>query len=380
MVVSDRWSRTRVGSLLVATARGAELSRERSARLGPWRRPLAIYDPGKIVLDVVVAVALGGDCAADVAVLRAQPGVFGLVASDPTVSRLIATLAGDVDAALGAIASARAVARARVWGRPGAPVADGRVVINLDATVVIAHSEKEFATRTWKKTFGFPPLLAYADHGDGGTGEPLSGLLRPGNAGSNTAADHVEVFDAALTQLPEPWRTPGAHGRRPVLVRTDAAGATHAFTHLAAMGVEFPVGAYLHHFDIHWVLAQLPGQAWTPAYQVRAPHAGEPGPVIEPRDGAAVAEATGLVDLSAWPVGTRLILRRERPHPGAQLRITDVEGHRIVGMLTNTPGGPLPDLELRHRRHARVEDRIRNAKNTGRRNLPSTIWPKIGSG
>jgi hypothetical protein len=102
--------------------------------------------------------------------------------------------------------------------------------------------------------------------------------------------------------------------------------------------------------------------------------------VIEPRDGATVAEATGLVDLSAWPVGTRLILRRERPHPGAQLRITDVEGHRIIGMLTNTPGGPLADLELRHRRHARVEDRIRNAKNTGRRNLPSTIWPKIGSG
>jgi hypothetical protein len=91
---------------------------------------------------------------------------------------------------------------------------------------------------------------------------------------------------------------------------------------------------------------------------VRAPRAGEPGPVIEPRDGAAVAEATGLVDLSAWPVGTRLILRRERPHPGAQLRITDVEGHRIIGMLTNTPGGPLADLELRHRRHARVEDRI----------------------
>ncbi|HEX8758672.1 MAG TPA: IS1380 family transposase [Pseudonocardiaceae bacterium] len=372
------------GSLLVATARGAGLSRELSARLGPWRGPLAIHDPGKIVLDLAVAVALGGDCAADVAVLRAQPGVFGLVASDPTVSRLIATLAGDVDAALGAIASARAVARQRVWGRAGAPVADGRVVIDLDATLVIAHSEKEFATRTWKKTFGFHPLLAYADHGDGGTGEPVAGLLRPGNAGSNTAADHVEVFDAALAQLPQPWRTPDEQGRRPVLVRTDAAGATHSFTHhLVAMGVEFSVGAYLHHFDIHWVLAQLPEQAWTPAYQVPAPHAGEPGPVIEPRDGAAVAEATGLVDLSAWPVGTRLILRRERPHPGAQLRITDVNGHRIVGMLTNTAGGQLPDLELRHRRHARVEDRIRNAKDTGMRNLPfhdlaqNRIWLAI---
>jgi Transposase DDE domain group 1 len=148
------------GALLVATARAAGLSRELSVRLGPWRGPWAVHDPGKIVLDLAVAVALGGDCAADVAVVRAQPGVFGLVASDPTVSRLVATLAGDVDAALGAIASARAVARGRVWGRAGAPVQDGRVVIDLDATLVIAHSEKESATRTWKKTFGFHPLRA----------------------------------------------------------------------------------------------------------------------------------------------------------------------------------------------------------------------------
>jgi hypothetical protein len=365
------------GSLLVHTARAAGLSRELSARLGLWRRPLAIHDPGKIVLDLAVAVALGGDCAADVAVLRAQPGVFGLVASDPTVSRLVATLAADVDAALGAIGSARAVARERVWGWAGAPVQDAKVVIDLDATLVIAHSEKESATRTWQKTFGFHPLLAYADHGSAGTGEPLAGLLRPGNAGSNTAADHLEVFDAALAQLP-------VHGRRAVLVRTDAAGATHTFTHhLAAAGIEFSVGAYLHHFDIHTMLAQLPEQAWTPAYQVRAPRADEHGPVVEPRDGAQVAEATGLVDLSAWPAGTRLILRRERPHPGAQLRITDVDGHRIVGILTNTPGGQLPDLELRHRHHARVEDRIRNAKDTGMRNLPfhdlaqNRIWLAI---
>jgi hypothetical protein len=332
---------------------------------------LAIHDPGKIVLDLAVAVALGGDCAADIAVARAQPGVFGLVASDPTVSRLVATLARDVEAALGAIGSARAAARERVWGWAGAPVADGRVVIDLDATLVTAHSEKESATRTWKKTFGFHPLLAYADHGEGGTGEPLAGLLRPGNAGSNTATDHIEVFDAALAQLPAHLREPDQRGERAVLVRTDAAGATHTFTHhLAAAGVEFSVGAYLHHFDIHHVLTQLPEQAWTPAYQVHKPRAGQQGPVIEPREGAWVAEATGLVDLTAWPAGTRLILRRERPHPGAQLRITDVDGHRIVGMLTNTQGGQLPDLELRHRRHARVEDRIRNAKDTGVRNLP----------
>jgi len=127
--------------------------------------------------------------------------------------------------------------------------------------------------------------------------------------------------------------------RRAVLVRTDAAGATHAFTHhLAVLGVEFSVGAYLHYFDIHTVVNQLPEQAWTPAYQVRTPRAGQHGTVIEPREGAWVAEATGLVDLTAWPARNRLILRRERPHPGAQLRITDVNGHRIVGMRTNIAG------------------------------------------
>ncbi len=206
---------------------------------------------------------------------------------------------------------------------------------------------------------------AYVDHGEGGTGEPVAGLLRVGNTGSNTAADHIAVFEQAVDQLPEPWRTPDEQGRLPVLVRSDAAGATHEFTaHLHAAGVEFSVGAYLHQFDIHRVLAQLPEQAWTPAYQVRPSRAGQRGPVIEPRDGAWVAEATGLVDLSAWPPGTRLILRKERPHPGAQLRITDVDGMRITGMLTPTPGGQLAELELRHRRHARVEDRIRTGKDT----------------
>lgn len=132
----------------------------------------------------------------------------------------------------------------------------------------------------------------------------MAALLRPGNAGSNTAADHIEVFNSVLAQLPAPWRTSDEQGRHSVLVRTDAAGATHSFTHhLAALGVEFSVGAYLHHFDIHWVLAQLPEAAWIPAYQVTKPRAGGQGPIIEPREGAWVAEATGLVDLSSWPAG-----------------------------------------------------------------------------
>ena len=377
-------------TLLVETARRSGLAREVSKRLGRWRRPLATHDPGKIVLDLAVAVAVGGDAAADIAVLRAQPGVFGPVASDPTVSRLITTMAADVDAALAAITTARAVARERVWRHAGAPTQDEQVVIDLDATLVVAHSDKEDASRTWKKTFGFHPLLGYVDHGVGGMGEPVAELLRPGRAGSNTAADHVTVLDAALAQVPAALRVPDEHGRIPVLVRTDAAGATREFAaHLHRTGVEFSVGASFAHLDVTTALALLPKTAWTPAYQARKPRAAETGVQIEPRDGAWVAEATGCLDLSGWPPGTRLILRKERPHPGAQLRITDTDGLRVTGFLTNTThGGPhrqLADLELRHRRHARVEDRIRAAKDTGLRNLPfhdtnqNRIWVAISA-
>jgi hypothetical protein len=160
------------------------------------------------------------------------------------------------------------------------------------------------------------------------------------------------VFDAALAQLPASRRARDGDGRVAVLVRTDAAGATKEFAaHLAGAGVEFSVGASLGHFDIHAALATLPKTAWTTAYQARTPRAAEQGVQIEPRDGAWVAEATGVVDMSFWPAGTRLILRKERPHPGAQLWITDRDGLRITGVLTNTtlggPGRQLADLELR---------------------------------
>jgi hypothetical protein len=139
-------------TLLVETARRSGLARGLSRLLGPWRLPGATHDPGKIVLDLAAAaaVAVGGDAAADIAVLRAQPGVFGPVASDPTVSRLIARLAENTEAALAAITTARAQARERVWQLAGAPTQDGRVVIDLDATLVTAHSDKEDASRTWK--------------------------------------------------------------------------------------------------------------------------------------------------------------------------------------------------------------------------------------
>jgi hypothetical protein len=196
------------------------LARGLSAGLARWRQPRAVHDPGKIVADLAAAVALGGDCLADIAVLREQPELAGPVASDPVVSRLVSVLADDPARALKAIRAARAAARERAWALAGdaAPgAAADPVVIDLDATIVLAHSEKEQAAPTWKKTFGFHPMTAWADHGEGGNGEPLAIVLRPGNAGSNTAADHIEATRLALAQLPR-------HLRGRALVRADSGG------------------------------------------------------------------------------------------------------------------------------------------------------------
>ncbi len=135
---------------------------------------------------------MGGDCLADVGVLRSEPGVYGRIASDPTVSRTITALAADLPAVLAAVDSARAQARRRVWQLAGEHAPDHGVdtsrpvVIDVDATLVTAHSDKEQARPTFKRGYGFHPLCAFLDHGEAGGGEPLQIMLRPGNAGSNT--------------------------------------------------------------------------------------------------------------------------------------------------------------------------------------------------
>jgi Transposase DDE domain group 1 len=189
-----------------------------STGLDRWRAPRAVHDPGKIVADLAAAVALGGDCLANIAVLREQPELAGPVASDPVASRLVSALAADLPRALKAIRSARAAARERAWALAGenAPGADGGLVtVDLDATIVIAHSEKEQAAPTWKKTFGFHPMTAFADHGASGNGEPLAIVLRAGSAGSNTVADHIEAARLALARS----RAPAAEGAGPGRLR-----------------------------------------------------------------------------------------------------------------------------------------------------------------
>jgi len=356
--------------LLWETMRVTGLGRGLSQGLARWRAPRAVHDPGKIIADLAAAVALGGDCLADIAVLREQPQLAGPVASDPVVSRLVSQLAADLPRALRAVRAARAAARERAWALAGdaAPGAGGPVTVDLDATIVLSHSEKEQAAPTWKKTYGFHPMTAFADHGGSGNGEPLAIVLRAGNAGSNTAADHIETTRLAIAQLPRRLR-----GR--VLVRADSGGGTHEFLHwLARRRLHYSAGMTITE-DMQDAILKVPAGSWTPAYD------GE-GQV---RDGAWVADITGMLDLSSWPAGMRLIVRKERPHPGAQLRFTDLDGHRFTAFATGARKGQLADLELRHRRRARCEDRIRNAKDTGLRNLPlkgfaqNQLWCEIVS-
>jgi hypothetical protein len=182
-------------------------------------------------------------------------------------------------------------------------------------------------------------------------------VLRHGNAGSNTAEDHIAAARLALAQTP-------AHLYKQVLVRTDSGGGTHGFIDwVTRRRLKYSIGFNLTD-DICAAILALPAQAWQCAYDADR----------KPRDGAWVAELTGMLDLTAWPKGMRVIARKERPHPGTPLRFTNVDGHRFTCFVTGTrPGGKhgqLADLELRHRRRARCEDRIRCAKDTGLRNLP----------
>jgi hypothetical protein len=339
--------------LLAETGRVGRLERELRGALKPWGRRRAVHDPGRVLTQLAYALALGGDCLADIGMLRDAQPIVGPVPSDPTVSRVIDDLAGGGQPALDAIAAAHAMVRARVHAAGGGPAGDGLVPLDIDATLITAHSEKEDARPTYKRGFGHHPVMAFLDHGDGGTGEALAGLLRPGNANANNAADLVTTLDMALDQLPE-----GLRGQ--VLVRSDGGGWSHRFFDaVVERELEFSVG-WQANLDVAAAIESLPEAAWTPAYNSDG----------KPRAGADIAELTALLDLDGWPARTRVIARREVPHPGAQLRLTDIEGRRIVCFATNTTRGQLADLELRHRRRARAEDRIRCAKDTGLTNLP----------
>jgi len=334
--------------------------------MAPTKQRRRGHDRGEVLVDLAVMLADGGNRISDLATLREQPGLFGEVASRPRVWRTLEAVDAD---ALERIKIARAHARAKAWAAGADP---GFYVIDIDATLIGSHSDKEDAAPNYKRGFGFHPLLAYLD----GTGEALAGLLRPGNAGSGTATDHVVVLDDALAQLPiDPA------GGAEVIVRADSAGWSHKFVkHCRARQVNVVIGHRLT-VDIANVLVKVPRRAWSPAISADG---------SDWLDHAEVVEITHLVSdifdtTRGWPCGLRMIARRELPHPGGQLTFTDLDGHRYQVFVTDLDDPDIAYLEAlyRGRGRGRAEKQICDTKTTGLTNLPShsfainTAWLQL---
>ncbi|MGH8933750.1 MAG: transposase, partial [Egibacteraceae bacterium] len=337
------------------------------SRLVGGCRSWSEHDPGKVVRDLVLTLADGGDALRHMRVLDGQPELFGRVASSATANRTIVALAAD-ELVVERLSAARLAARTYTWEHGGAPPvvtaaaaaaaarlvhgtdegtdSDGglgwRLFVDLDATLITCWCDDRDRPRqaapTFKKGFGTHPLMAYLDRGDG-LGEALAGLLRPGNAGSNTAADHIDVFEMALAALP-----PLAHGVT-LVVRADCAGATHEFlAYLRQAKVGFSVGFEVNE-QVRKAIRALPEDAWTPTLRQNG----------DPRDDqrAAVAEITDLVDLKGYPTRSRLLVRREPLHPGAQQTLFDLDGVRFTAFLTDQPDTDLAALDRSHRARPR---------------------------
>jgi hypothetical protein len=342
------------GARLVAElAERLGVAADLSAALAPIVKGRRRHAPGQVLVDLAVMAADGNESVSDLRVLRDQPGLFGEVASQPTAWRLLDAIDEDL---LAKLQAARAASRKRAWAAGLAPEAK-TVTLDFDATLVDVHTDdKEGAEPTYKKGFGFHPLLVYCDE----THEAFAGKLRPGSAGANTAADHVELLDQAVAQLPVPTKQEDPEDGVDVLVRADSAGATHGFVDaIVARGFCFSIG-----FDIteavRLAILDVPAGAWAVPMTLD----------MEDRDGAGVTEVTAYLDLSAWPEGTRAIARREEPHVGAQFNLFDPEGFRHQVFITNSADEDIVYLEARHRCHAHVEDRIKDAKATGLARFP----------
>lgn len=352
---------SRAGSALLAgMADKTGLTRAIGLRLASAKERRAGHDWGAVVRDLAVMIADGGECLADLRGLRDQRPLFGMVASDSTAYRVIERIATD-PALLSGLRAARAVARSRAWELGAKPE---RVTIDQDATFVTAHSLKDGAAGHYKGGFGFAPLMVYLEE----SGEALAGLLRPGNRGANNAADQVAASEIALAQIPE------EHIEQiPILLRMDSAGATHELIDWCRDGrIHFSVG-YGVTGPVRAGTANVPEDAWVSALDQDG----------KDRPNGQVAELTGLVDLSRWPEGSRLICRRERAHPGAQLSFIDHDGYRFQTFLTDQPDPDIAVLERRQRQRAHAEDHIRRDKDTGLAKLPfrdfqmNQVWVEL---
>jgi len=331
-------------ALLAGTADRVGLTGALSEAMAPTRERRSQHDPGVVLRDLVVTLADGGECLSDIGALRDQPDLFGGVASDSTAFRAIDSVD---ERCLARLAEAVASARARAWGLGARPE---RTVLDVDATLTAAQSDKEHAKGNFKGGYGHHPLLCYLD----GSGEGLSGVLRAGNAGSNTASDHTRVLDAALGQLDRK----ALAGE--LLVRADGAGATHELVEYCRdAGIRFSVGFDLDE-RVREAIAATPDCAWEKAIRADGTE----------RERSQVCEITDRLDLSGWPERSRLIARRTLLKEGDQQSFADHDGHRLAVFLSDQPGEHIPTLDLDHRGHARVEDRIREGKDCGLGNLP----------
>jgi hypothetical protein len=315
------------------------------------------HDPGVVLTHLAVAIADGADCLADIAALKEQEELFGPVASVATAWRAVhATAVFE----LRAIPLALAQARARVWAAEP-PV--GPMIWDFDSTLVNVSSEKEDAAATYKRGFGFNPLGAWCDN----TKEPLAAMFRPGNAAPGNTDDHLELLEQVVRAVPVEYQLGHEEGDdpalvvHPILVRADSAGASHRFVQsLSDANFEYSIGFPISG-SVRDALLLAQEEDWVKAT--------EPGGGI--RHGAEVIELTEVIELKGWPENMRVICRRERPHPGAQLSLFDTHaGWRHTCFITNTQGDDIAALELRHRGHARVEDRVRCWKACGLANLP----------
>jgi hypothetical protein len=340
-------------ALLAGVADRVGLTRALSVAMAPTRQRRSAHDPGVVLRDLAVTLADGGDCLADMGALRDQLDLFGNVCSDSTAFRVIDSVDEE---GLARLRGAVALARSRAWQLGARPQRRGEqegpelTVIDIDATLTTAHSEKEDAHGNFKGGYGHHPLLCYLDD----TGEAPAGILRPGNAGSNTAADHKQVLDLALGQLDQR----ALEGE--LLVRADGAGATHELTvYCREAGIRFSFGFDLDE-RVREAIVGMPESAWVKAIRADGSE----------REHSQVCEITDSVDLSSWPERSRLIARRTKLREGDQQSFADHDGYRLAVFLTDQPGDDIAKLDLTHRGHARVEDRIRQGKDCGLRNLP----------
>jgi hypothetical protein len=329
--------------LLVGLADKLGLTAALSEAMAPTRQRVSAHDPGVVLRDLAVMLADGATSLSGLGALRDQQEIFGAVASDSTAYRVI----DSIDAAgLERVRGAVAVARERAWELGAAPQ---QVVLDFDATLLAAFSRKQGAAGTFKGGFGHHPLLCYLD----ASREALSGVLRDGNAGSNTAADHMTVGDLALAQLP----ACALDGE--IVARVDGAGQTHEFTRWCRDArIAFSVGAAVTQ-DVLTEALIIGDRAWKQALC----QDGSEDP------DAFVCELTDRVNLKSWPAGTRLVCRSVHLAEGTQLGFGQTDGFRYEVFLTDL-AGDIRDRDLFQRGHARVEDRIRDAKDLGLRNLP----------